>query len=497
MSDVLIGLDVGTTALKVAAVHARTGSCLAIAEQVLAARLSPDGTREQKVNEIRMAVLAGIEQVVGALGPKDRVAGIGLSAQGGSGAVVDRSTGRPRTPMYLWNDLRFMPHLPAIEAKKSSNWWRQLGRREGPGWGLGRIDWLKKTRPTAFTGDTMYVGVGELVFHMLTGQWVQDACNALQQGCFRVSTRRIDREALGLVGVGESFVAELRMADRSHRLTARIMGIELGIPVVGPYMDHESAWRACSANARVLQVSLGTAWVANFAMPRTAKYSSPFQLVVPSPTRDDDDLVIQPLLTGNITWDWVWRDLLGARDAADGAARVWGPAGRNVLPPAGLIALPWLNMPSPTHPSRTGAGALWGLSPTTSREEMARAFAAGMAHELRRVLADVIADGSRTVVLTGGASKANGWRRLVAMALGKVRCVQDGSITGCRGAIASLSPAAGHVRPGPQIRVSPREQTDFNNDHERYLALFQKLYGSVEVGGRFTLNPSARRRSHS
>ena len=493
VGDVVIGLDVGTTAIKAAAFDARSGVCVASVGHALRVRLGRDGGREQSVSALRSVAVGALEEVAAALRRGDRVIGIGVAAQGGSAAVVDAATGRSRTPMHLWNDLRFMPHLADVASRKPPAWWRRLSRREGAGWGLGRISWLTETQPALFSPNAKYVGVGEVVVHALTGEWVQDACNALQQGCFDVTRRRISPEALAVVGMNDTAVARLRRGDEQFSLSASVRGVSKGTPIVGPYMDHEAGWRACAAGGRgndVLQLSLGTAWVANFALSRREKYWSPFQLVVPSPASADDDLVIQPLLTGNVSWDWVWRDLLGAPDAADGARRIWGRAS-SPLPPEGLTALPWLNMPSPLSPARTGAGMVLGVGPSTTREDIARAVTVGMAHELRRVLAEVTARGDvARVVVTGGAAKSRGWLKLVAMALGggvATHVAREESLVGCRGAVAALSAPAGSARVAPgRIKTDDKTLRRFDDDHARYLQAFEVLYGAVPAGGRFS-----------
>jgi sugar (pentulose or hexulose) kinase len=207
--------------------------------------------------------------------------------------------------------------------------------------------------------------------------------------------------------------------------------------------------------------------------------------VIPSPVRADDDLVIQPLLTGNVTWDWVWRELLGAASAAAAAKSLWRSG---VLPSPGLTALPWLNMPHPWLPGVHGGGILSGISPTTTRRDLARAMASGMAHELRRVLSEVLPR-CETAVLTGGAARAAGWQQLAALALGvptrPAESPMEASLVGCRGAVAAIAPAAGAFRPGAPIRTSLRDRQAFGEQHAEYCTSFERLAGDVPAGGRF------------
>lgn len=490
--DILIGIDLGTTVLKAIAVAAEDGALLAQASQRLPLTVLPDGTREQ----VPAAVDAALTQVLGALraalGARwQAVTGVGLSAQGGSTIIVDRETGEPHTEMILWNDARAFPDLRQLMEEHDADYWRDFSLRDEPGVGLARLRWLRRTNPALLNERNLYVGAGEYLYHRLTGCWAQDACNALQIGCYDARRQCLTLEPLSLIDIPLDFVAPMRQGHATSPLTrpaAMAYGLPHGIPVVGPYNDHEAGYLAAQGvSARPLQYSLGTAWVGNFVMAQVTDDQSPFQFVVPSPVGDGYQIIL-PLLTGNVTWDWALSALLGGghEQALRTAAHLFDV---QVSPPSALVFLPWLNRPHPLLMDQHGAGAFVGLSPTVDIPAMLRAVVAGMCCEGARVFRPIVEGGMvDSLVLSGGASKGWYFQQWLA-ALLKLPTFQviEEEWMSARGCLYALQPAAARAAVRP---VEPRPDVDpaaVRQAAQEYLTIFDQLYGHIPVGRPFTV----------
>ena len=481
--SVYIGIDLGTTNLKAAAFAASDGRVLARAARCLPLRSEADGTREQDVPALRQALDEALLALRSDLGEDwDQVAGIGLAAQGGSGALVDGKTGEPHTPLYLWNDSRAAAHRPPVAAAKSAAYWRELSQREGPGMGLARIAWLRERQPDNLTAATRYVGAGELAFFALTGVWRQDACNARQCGCYNVLGDCLDAEPLAVVGGSLNLVAPLREGHQTFPLApaaAARLGLAAGLPVAGPYMDHEAGYLAAvGVCVRPLQVSLGTAWVGNFVVPNPSSGYAPVQLVIGSPA-GPGSLVIQPLLTGNVSWDWGLRTLVDP-DLRTALASLNSLFAESLLPPAGLTCLPWFTQGNPLGGKAPGGGAFLGMGAHTPRADLVRALAVGMSCEFHRVFGEVVERGLVDgIVLGGGASKGGFFRRLFAALFAPVPVwsLKDEDLAGARGTLHALCPAIARATP---VRV-PAESDDIvhavHAHREDYGRAFAHLLG--------------------
>jgi sugar (pentulose or hexulose) kinase len=349
--------------------------------------------------------------------------------------------------------------------------------------------WLRQTAPHLLDDRNIYVGAGEYVFFRLTGQWRQDAGSALQIGCYNVPEGRLDAEPLALVDVPLSFVAPLRQGHETHALSAEgaaLLHLPPGTPAAGPYMDHEAGYLAAAGiSPHPLQCSLGTAWVGNFVLPAGTEWTSPFQLVVPAPgARGAGWQVIQPLLTGNVSWDWGLKTHLPA--GADPAAASAGVFAEALLPPDGLVTLPWLNMPSVLWPPALGSGAVFGINASTTPAELLRSLAMGMSCEMLRVMEQPTTLGVfDSVVLGGGASNAPAFQRMLAGLFHPIPTLllDEQDWAGARGALYAFSPAVARATARPVEPPGEGLRSDTRRAYGRYLDLFGRLCGDYPAGG--------------
>ncbi len=445
-NDVLIGIDVGTTVLKVCAFDAVSGALLAQASQKLPVKQYPCGGREQNVRAVDRAFSSAMTSVRERLGPRwSAVAGIGLAAQGGSSIIAERRSGKALTPMVLWNDTRAHGHAALIEKRSTPEFWREFTLREGIPHGLARLAWLRERAPELFHDFNIHVGAGEWMFHRLTGLWRQDPGNAIQVGSYNAVTKRLDQAAFDVIDLELSFVASLRTAHECTPLAAtaaKRFGLTPGIPVAGPYIDQEAGYlSAVGQTQRPVHCSLGTAWVCNYARPDSEALDSPRQLVLPSVT-GVGQLVVLPMRTGNPAWDWVLKTFVEP-DAAKARETAIHLFRKHLVPPAGLIAIPRLAQRNPLNPEAFGAGVFWGVSTGTVKDNLVRAVACGMVFELAEALREPLSKGhADAIVIGGGASKADYFCRLTAAMFPDipVRRQLEEDLAVARGAVYALAP---------------------------------------------------------
>ena len=489
--DVLLGIDLGTSTLKAAVVDARTGKALEASSVRLTTRTAADGTREQDLSVIDHALETVCRRLRRRVGASwRRMAGVGLAAQGGSAILVDRGTGHAHVPMQLWSDTRPLGLLPEIAAHRPPGYWRRLSYLTEPGAGLARIQWLRQRHARLFHDGNVYVGAGEYVYFRLTGAWRQDAGNALQIGCYDARRHRLAAAPLRLVGVGPSFVAPMREGHQTHPLRAqgaKALALSEGLPVAGPYIDHEAGYlSAAGISRRPLLCSLGMAWVGSFVLPQGPPSWPGSQLVLPSPV-GPGTLVLRVMPAGAASWDWALETLACAPRAraltkADAVFR------RCLLPPPGLVALPWLTQPNPFVPPATGAGGFVGIDTHTTRDDLLRAMAAGMSFELAHLLDPVRACGAvDSVVLCGGASRHHYFRVLLAALFAPmpVYWLQDDQTAGGRGAVYALLPNVSRLRPRAR-RVRPPAMAlrrQVRERYEQYCHVCQALSRGLADGG--------------
>jgi len=496
----LIGIDLGTTVLKVCAFDARTGALRGQAAQRPKIHAYPDGGREQNATSVARAFRKVVQDLRHQVGEAWRdVRGIGVAAQGGSSMIAGRATGRPLAPMVLWNDGRTHAYLARIAEQVPARYWRRHVLHDAPPHGLGRLLWLRETRPELFTEDNIHIGAGEYLFFTLTGVWRQDAGNAIQIGSYNAAKKRLDHDPFRWSGLPLSFVAPLRQGHETAPLSRRAgqsLGLPEGVPVAGPYIDQEAAYMATAGvSAHPLQCSLGTAWVGNFVLPDDTTGWSPRQLAIPSPT-GPGRLVIMPLAAGNLTWDWALDTFLDA-DQHTALSRAAAVFAARLLPPEGLVAFPWFTQPNPFHSSAYGGGAFFGLSAQTTREELLRAVAAGMTYELARVFDEVKRSGAvDSAVLGGGASNGPNFRKLIAALLDPLPVLwqRHSDLAAARGSVFAFSKRAARSRT-QRVALPKRALVEqIRHGFERYCATLKQVYPSSPGGDGFHFNATKRRR---
>ncbi len=489
----LLGIDIGTTVLKVAVYSKYRGRLIAGHSQPLPTRLTPGDGREQDPAQLLSLLTDAIAQVRDSLGRRWKdIAGVGLASQGGSTLIVRRSSGEPLTPLILWNDPRAYPLFHPIQSSHKPSYWRSFYLRDEPGMGLARLEWLRQRDPGLLSDRNLYIGAGEHVFHFLTGEWRQDPCHALQTGCYDACTNRLTDKPLRGSGIALSFFPPLREGHTHKPLSsscAQLFGLKEGIPVAGPYIDQEAGYMSTlGLSKRPLQMSLGTAWVGNFTVSPEFAPISPFQLAVPAPSQAGH-LVILPLLTGNVTWDWALKSFVSP-DTSAALVRQDAIFEESLLPPPGLVAIPWLNRPNPFARHLNGALLFSGISPSCGPLDLLRAAAAGMVYEMYRVLEKLRETGTvDCVILTGGASKGQHFQKLMATLFAPlpVQVAVDEDHAGTRGCLYSFGASASQVRTRVVKSLAKKYADQVWEGYHLYHEVFERIYGHETAGRPFQM----------
>lgn len=497
--EAVIGIDLGTTVLKAAAFDKKSGKPLALVSRKLLTNTAPDGTREQDPAAIDRALEAVLRSIAGRLGARSRITGLGVAAQGGSTVIADRRTGEALTPMILWNDLRHLGYVPRILNIKPASYWNKLGMREGPGSGLARMLWLRERKPSLFSEHNIYAGAGEYIFFKLTGLWQQDAGNALQIGCYDALGQKLATDALNAIGINGAFVAPMRQGHSTCELSkngASLTGAEAGMPVAGPYMDHEAGYMAALHSGCPLQCSLGTAWVGNFVMANDAKFHSPVQLVLPSPV-DNGRLVVLPMAAGDTAWNWALEHLAGGsfRQALRNAEETFR---KRLLPLHNLVCLPWVTRTNPVTGNGLGAGCFTGIGTHTDRADMLRAVAMGLCCDMLRMLKEVVSWGIvDRVMLSGGASKGAHFRHALAALFSPlpVFTIKETDISGPCGAVYPFTRKAA---PWVRIRKPSKSVVEAAVSYYRgYVDTYDRLMDGETAGQPFVIHQGGRQCSEN
>lgn len=404
MTEVVLGVDVGTTSAKVTAfdpdgaVHGH-GEHRYPLDQPAPGQAVQD---PERIVEATLAALGDARAAARATGAD--VVGLAVSSAM-HGLVALDARDRPVTPLMTWADTRADAQAQRLR-KEHPDLHARTGTPLHAMSPLAKLCWLRECEPDTFAAARRFVGVKELVLHALCGEWVLDHSVASGTGLFDIHTLDWDAEALDLAGVRPDQLATL--VEAKHALGEIVAGAgdgplaNLGVGAVRP---------------GVAAVSIGT--------------SGALRVMVERPATDPANQVFCYALTpgrwatggainnGGIVLEWAGDALapdLGAHAEADLLAlAAQAPAGSD-----GLVMLPYLLGERAPHWSTVPRGAYVGLTRAHGRPHLIRAAIEGVCLQLGLVLASVRAAGNEVVEIraTGGFARSPLWRQILTDVLG-------------------------------------------------------------------------------
>jgi xylulokinase len=443
-----LGLDVGTTAIKAILVDSRF-RVIAQAGGEYPIDCPRRDWAQQDPEDWWNGLRACVRRVV-ADAPGARVVALSLSTQGDTLCPVD-ANGKALAPARTWMDARAAPEVAELtEAREPLWWYRRCGMRPAPFQALGTVAWLRKHDPEAFEQAAWFALVPDFLMFRLCGERVVDVPNASRTIFFDTHRRAWDPEAMGLIGIDESRVAQARESGEvvGHLLprAAEALGLSTDVVVATGGHDQTAAATGCGALAEgTMMLSCGTAW----ALLGAAR----------APVLDDQArlqtqchafpggwgvLGAQP---GGALLRW-FRDTLAPElsEREDAYETLVREAGET--PPAGdLICLPHIyGAITPAWQAHARAAFL-GLTLQHTRGSLVRALLEGVALECRwnvSVIQEVVGR-LEELRMIGGAAKSRPWAQIVADATGKRVVLPEVSEAAGYGAALLAAKAVGAI----------------------------------------------------
>ncbi len=432
MTDVVLGVDIGTASTKVIAFD-EAGVEVAAASRPYGLSAPRPGWVEQDAEAVWRALLEALREVSDRCGrPPDhatssayRIRGLALAAQAGSIIPTDEH-GNPVYPMITWLDRRTDDLVAAWRRDGTADRIRQLsGWHPFPGLPLPVIAWLRRERPDVHAAARRYLGPADFLIHRLTGQFATDLSAACEMLLVDVRTGEWSFELCAIGGVVPEMQAALGWAGRPIGPITAGVAAYTGLPsdtlVIAGGGDQPCACLAMGMIAPgKVALATGTAWVitAVTATPRLDQIPPAMDLSChAAPQR----WTVSQFIGGfGATVDWwlaqTWqpadpaqalpvKDLYRHLDAVLAASE---PGSH------GLLFTP-LGGPSQLPGSAPG-GIMAGLQLAHTRADMARAILEGCAFEVRWALDHLAESGlpASELWIAGGAAASPVWPQILA-----------------------------------------------------------------------------------
>ncbi|NHC14940.1 gluconokinase [Motilibacter sp. E257] len=426
--DVVLGVDLGTTATKVVAfdVHGQEHASSSAGYPLL--EPSP-GEAVQDPAEITAAALRAIRAVTAELPPGAVVRAVSFSSALHSLVGVD-ADGVALTPSITWADIRANKQADRLRTSgKGLELQLRTGTPTHPMSPLTKLMWFREEDPELHARVATWAGIKEVVVHALTGEWVTDHSVASATGLFNLRSRSWDREALELAGVGPERLPRLVATTYAGLRPLPAVAAELGLPADVPLVV--GGGDGPLANLGIGAVKPGVAAC-------SVGTSGALRVVVESPSVDPQGRVFCYALTedrwavgGAITNGGVavrWAGDTMAPELEELAPELGDSPVEPVLdlaasvPPGcgGLVMLPYLLSERAPHWTSVPSAAYVGLTRAHGRAHLVRATLEGICQQLALVLDSMRAAGNEVheVRATGGVFASRLWRQTLADVLG-------------------------------------------------------------------------------
>lgn len=477
--DLLIGLDLGTSAIKGILVSAE-GSIIAEDKALTDLNEPQPGFVEfSPVEHYR-----NVCDLIGRLGRQaprgSAVRAISMAAASGNSLLTD-ADGSPLTPVISWMDTRVMESIGEILPDLDVD-----GVHEVVGWPflgmfpLAHFGYFRRSMPDAWKRAEHYCMSSDYILHCLTGRWGMDPSTATTF-YLRDQVKGIWHEPyLEMLGITKASISPLMpsgtVLGRLTKAAAKDTGLDSNTEVVLGAFDHPSAARGTGNFVPGdLLLSCGTSWVGFY----------------PVADRDlalSQKLLVDPFLTPDGPWGAIFSiPCIGTR--IDRYVDSVALEGKKETTDRYLV------FNSLAQEAPRGANGLF-IDPSADPEDndhtgadISRAVMEGVAFLMREGIEELAASGiaARRVTMVGGSAESPIWPQILADVIGVELEMGYGQTAGALGAAVLAGIGVGLYRDAQEgsraMKVDVRTICPDGKAHEEYTNLFEQFKKHREYKG--------------
>ena len=237
----LIGIDIGTSACKVA-IFERSGSVVAAASGDYPVYYPEEGWAEQNPEEWWDAVCRAVRKVIVNSGIQaEQIAGIGIDGQSWSAIAVDKA-GNVLTNTPIWMDTRAQSICDRLNQEiGADNIFQVAGNSLQPSYTTAKILWYKENLPEIYGKIYKILQSNSYIAYKLTGAMTQDISQGYGLHCFDMRTGQWDDRMCERLGIPREFLPEICASDQVVGTVtgkaAEESGLAEGTPVVAGGLD--------------------------------------------------------------------------------------------------------------------------------------------------------------------------------------------------------------------------------------------------------------------
>lgn len=447
----VLGIDLGTSAVKVLAVTA-AGREIASGSEFYGLETPHADFVEQDADTVYRATMRVLARVLSDVRMRGNdVAAIGLSSAMHGVLCVD-DEGEPLSRVITWMDRR--AHAIADRWREDGNGSRlyaACGAPMHPMLPVAKLRWLAEHEPALFARTRRFVSLKELVVYRWTGQWLVDHGIASATGMLDLRTREWDPLALQLAGVDANRLSTPVKPSTALRTFRPAIARELGL-------EDDAAVVLGSSDGALANIGVGASGGGDVAL--TLGTSGAVRVLGDAPLLDSrgrtfcycaDDtryVIGGPTSAAGASLDWIFALLLAELPKERRFARAAELAAQIAPGADGLVVLPFFGGERAPYWNSSLRGAFDALDLAHDRRTILRAAFESVVFGVFAVYAvmrELAGDASR-LLLSGGLTKAPLVRGLLADVFGLPAAQPHQQEASAFGAALLAAQAVGLVR---------------------------------------------------
>ena len=404
----LLGVDIGTTNVKVFAVTTAGTTCAA-AERQNETIVPHPGWSEQDPESIFQHVCSALAEVLQQknVAHGEAIQGIVFSSAMHGLVAVDMA-GKPMTNVWLWSDLRAKRVARTLrsEGTPGMNLYQQTGVPIHPMSPLCKLCWMREQQPEVFLSAHKFLDIKAFIWFRLTGKYEMDISCASATGLMNIFSNQWDEKALDLAGIT---TAQLPTLVSTYHIGKLQEGLQLPkVLIIGASDGALANLGAGATLPQQLTVTIGTSaairCVTNFPVLDYAMRSFCYRL-------DENRCIVGGASNnGANVLEWLRNSVFQSSNSAEKFVN----QALEVAPGAeGLVFLPYLQGERAPLWNPSARATFQGLTAAHGQAHFIRAALEGILFNLK-MIAKSLPNTFKSIYASGGFSQNDLWVQMLA-----------------------------------------------------------------------------------
>jgi xylulokinase len=493
MEKLLLGVDIGTSACKVA-VFDRKGNVLAQSNQSYGLYYPNPGWVEQNPDEWWNSICAGIRDVLdkGSIEP-EQIAGIGIDGQSWSAIPVDEE-GNCLHNTPIWMDTRAREIAAKVTTEIGFDRIFQIaGNAFEPAYTTPKILWFKEHQPEIYEKTYKFLQSNSFIALKLTGSFTQDKSQGYGLHFFNAKTCSYDKDLADALGISLDKVPEIydchAVVGTVTKEASLLTGLMEGTPVVAGGLDAACGTLGAGVyKTGQTQEQGGQAGGMSICLNEATAHPK----LILSPHVVPDLWLLQGGTVGGggvLRW---FKQELGGDSSFD---ELTAMADKISAGSDGVTFLPYMAGERSPIWNPDAKGVFYGLGFDKTKAHMIRAALEGVAYSLEHNLATAREAGVEVdeLIAMGGASNSLVWTQIKSDVTGKIIKVPTSDTATTLGAAILAGVGVGMYESFEEavketIVITRTHEPNMANHkiYKKSMALYLKLYEALKGTFKFT-----------